>query len=200
MGKLPLSPSPEDFWTLYSARLLAEGQVTGCHQRYKHHPDWTPVAMKIAKDVCEKPKSKGGFGLKVQAEYMNIDLIAYERDGSNNWCMKVAFEHENMDNWDDELCKLCHVVCDLRVIATYFNFDSRRRSIDKMLQKRIDKLKQGKELEDRMARFPGARWLFIIGPRCRCESEPYRAFTTDADHRIMDITHTGSRLVPAEWA
>jgi hypothetical protein len=96
-----------------------------------------------------------------------------------NWDLRVAFEHENWRNWQDEFCKLCHVVADLRVLAAYF---TKRQKIEETLQERID------VMDERVRRLPASEWLFIFGPEdSRCNPTPWIAFTLDGGRRLVKV-------------
>jgi hypothetical protein len=187
--------SPEKFWHLYSKRLNEAGQQDNLiYGAYQGIGVWTPVIIKIAEQVLSQD-----FPLRTQREYLRVDLIGDKQDpGENNnnkWSIKVAYEHENDDNWDKELCKLCHVVADLRVIASYYDFTNSKK-IEVLLQERINKLGA-----DYITRVPNSSWLFIIGPRCRGEwqKEPFMAFTLDTDLKIKDISNEGEKVIPDRW-
>ena len=79
-------------------------------------------------------------GLVPQHEYFRIDSIGYqhryteidaheaEEVGLNRhfWDLKVAVEHENdRADWMDEVTKLCHIRCPLKVIIGYNYYDQR---------------------------------------------------------------------------
>ena len=79
-------------------------------------------------------------GLEAQHEYFRIDSIGYrhryteidaceaEKAGLNRhfWDIKVAVEHENNKaDWMDEVTKLCHIRCPLKVIIGYNYCDQR---------------------------------------------------------------------------
>lgn len=72
----------------------------------------------------------GNSNLKTEREYFRIDLIGYESNASStlltgnlqkySWNLKVAVEHENDYRlWVDEVVKLAHIVCPLRVVIGY---------------------------------------------------------------------------------
>jgi hypothetical protein len=78
----------------------------------------------------------------VQPEYFNIDLTKWEQKKSADneyisspsqlkqyhlkkyaWDLNIAVEHENdKDLWMDEVVKLAHIFCDLRVVIGYFPY------------------------------------------------------------------------------
>lgn len=98
---------PESFWKEYSKQLNEARNWDA----YQNKADWTKAVMQvakktytgIAKNTCEQPK------LGTHKEYYRIDLIGYRREKENvdgNWWLDVAYEHENLNDWNSELCKL----------------------------------------------------------------------------------------------
>ena len=82
----------------------------------------------IPKIITEKDE-------KSEFEYFRIDIISYlqrkdeaKEYGYNSrklkpylWDLKVAFEHENnKTEWLDEIIKLSHIRCPLRIVMCYF--------------------------------------------------------------------------------
>jgi hypothetical protein len=85
--------------------------------------------------------------------------------------LQVAFEAENGADWRDELCKLAHIVAELRVLVTYQSHCDRTAA---------DALRGFlKDRRDRILRVPGSRWLFIFGPDWREPSACWEAWTLD---------------------
>ena len=76
---------------------------------------------------------------KAQNEYFRIDAVGwttsseeYEEDGNkvglnaHVWDLKIAVEHENsVKDWTDEVIKLLHVRCPLKVVIGYNHYDIR---------------------------------------------------------------------------
>jgi len=148
---------PEEFWKAYKAELMGIASAEA-KQAYRSDFEWTPLAIGSAKRAIAK------LGLKPQSEYFRLDLIGYESHGIHNWTLRVAFEHENRDHWTDELCKLCHVVADLRVLTSYWDF--RTQDLDLYLKGCLNKV------ESQVRRYP-SKWLFVFGPRCRSFEAKY---------------------------
>ena len=155
--------SASDFWPCYRNKC----RTLGTRKSLKSDRMWTDVAIAAARDTCrchgltyglttikdEQPKEE---------RLLRLDWAAFEQavPGEDfNWHLRVAFEHENCqkrNQWHDELCKLCHVVADLRVLAAYFR---RWDGFEEELQHRIDLM------AERMTRVRDSEWLFIFGPR-----------------------------------
>src|SRR5689334_4236999 len=124
--------SAQQFWNDYREQLRADATQAA----YALDPTWTPIAKDAAEKVCLF------HGLKTSREYFRLDVAGWEyRTGSDyfDWDLRVAFEHENCSikgkDWCDELCKLTHLVADLRVLVGYFKH--RRGDLEITLQDRV---------------------------------------------------------------
>lgn len=177
---------PENFWQEYSARLNQAGNW----DTYQNNTAWTEKVLCIAKKTCEEK-----FKLKTSKEYYRVDMIGWrqeERGVSGNWWLDVACEHENEYNtWYNELCKLCYVAADLRVVSSYHDFS--KEPVEKKLKDYLDWL--GKE---KILRVPDSKWLFVFGPRSVCAKQPFRAFTIDEKLTVIPISG-GEEVVPQRW-
>lgn len=163
--------SAEQFWRLYRDEVRLRGSL----ESLPRSRDWTRVAIAAAKAVCVNA------GLKTGNE-LYLDVMGYEQRESGvdfNWDLRVAFEHENTQNWHDELCKLCHIVSDLRVLVGYFKISDQ---IERRLQERIDLM------AERMTRVPDGQWLFIFGPgKSQNDERPWAAYTLDPGRRLIKL-------------
>ena len=75
---------------------------------------------------------------EIAREYMLIDVgfFSVSEGDADLWDFEVAIEHENHgDKWFDELVKLAHVQCGLRVLISYFDYASERRSLTSVLRR-----------------------------------------------------------------
>ena len=183
--------SPERFWDIYSEKLNEHGNW----EAYQNDTSWTSVIVKeVAKETCEE------LDLKTSKEYYRVDLIGYRWEESKvkgNWWLDVAYEHENDDTWWEELCKLCYVAADLRVISSYYKIGSAERSAEQTIE---DKLRGYLERlgEEKIFRVPNGQWLFVFGPRLVCADQPFMAFTIDEELSISRV-HGGKQVVPEDW-
>jgi len=145
---------------------------------------WTRFTLNAAKNACKN------LGLVPSTEDLRLDLLGVEKmEKYANWHLRVAYEHENNSDWRSELCKLSHVIADLRVLVYYDHFKNRK--VETNLQIEIDKLK------DRVMRFyPQMKWLFICGPRKGSEGMAFRAFTLNEQGQIVELKPSGDPLVP----
>ena len=186
---------PETFWQEYSSQLNQAGNWAA----YQNNTDWTEAVMGIDEKVGIAEKTcKEKFKLKISKEYYRVDMIGWRReepDVTDNWWLDVAYEHENDNTWYRELCKLCYVAADLRVVSSYHDFS--KEPVEKKLKDYLDRL--GKE---KILRVPDGKWLFVFGPRLVCvdvdEEQPFKAFTIDEKLSVIPISG-GEEVVPQRW-
>lgn len=112
----------------------------------------TPYTEFVTEKICEQMKKYGLISMK---EYYRIDAIGYDShyDSIENkenppiipyaWDLKIAVEHENKNNlWMDEVVKLAHICCDLRVVIGYLPMKKRETGEDeKCLEYIVDVMK-----------------------------------------------------------
>lgn len=100
--------------------------------------DWTTSKVftdsisKVIANIIESNYEKNS--ITVQPEYLRIDIPAWQKNSGNDqtfvnedttfqkydWNLKVAVEHENDHRlWMDEVIKLAHINCPLRVVIGY---------------------------------------------------------------------------------
>lgn len=98
-------------------------KATAC---YQSNTAFTEFIMPKVKEILEK------HGEKTQEEYFRIDCIGWRQNSSkfsnsipsgfepHCWDLDVAVEHENNPaDWLDEVVKLAHIRCELRVVIGY---------------------------------------------------------------------------------
>lgn len=94
------------------------------------------------------PKIIENANLIPEQEYYRIDVTGYQKEEIQKmedtklnfyrWDLEIAVEHENNDaDWLNELVKLLHVRCPLKVIISYNRYDNR----DEGGQSDLNKLK-----------------------------------------------------------
>lgn len=174
------------FWDVYSKKLNAEGNW----EAYQNDGNWTPVVTEIACQTCKD------LGLETLLEYYKVDVIGYRRDKpekDGNWWLDVAYEHENRNTWWEELCKLCYVATDLRVISSYYNLGNEGKTVEDRTKEYLGVLKK-----EKICRIPNSEWLFVFGPTLVCPEQPFRAFTVDEKLSVIPVDG-GVRVVPKEW-
>ena len=151
----------QGFWSRFIA-LFAEGteSAKAARKYWKKPRDFTNEFInKYIPDMIKEGDDISEF------EYFRIDIIAYSQRKDEAaahpyrgdlapylWDLKVAFEHENNDKeWLDEVIKLSHIKCPLRVVVGYFVSDNllRKSALDfaaAMLKNKIgDSCSSGEE-------------------------------------------------------
>lgn len=148
-------------------------------------------------------------GLDVQHEYFRVDVIGYEsryREVSeeessghdlyrNYWNLKVAVEHENDKHaWTDEVMKLAHLRCPLKVVISY-NYCDRRDPVDgdeiKSAMSDEEKLKFTAEWMQKIDAFDNSgkeEILVIIGNAAGRDKESREYDSFDYRGYIFDYT------------
>jgi len=207
MGNATNLLTPQKFWEVYSKKIneAAQKDKSGFYEKYKNNPEWTKEIIEIAKQTIGQLLSgqevKGESELRIDPEYFNVDLIGYITQWPENkrkeklekqhvWNLKVAYEHENLENWSYELCKLCYIAADLRVIHSYIN--TKRKKMEDILQGYVDELKH-KEIITRTKN----NWLFIFGTLGE-HSKAHRAFTLDPEFKVIQVKD-GEEVIPENW-
>ncbi len=100
---------------------------------YHNNTLWTDVVTKLIREQIEN------YGLESQTEYYRIDVTGWKSHWNDVkaqakevgmkphlWDLEIAVEHENnSSDWSDELIKLAHIRCPLKVIIGYTPCDLR---------------------------------------------------------------------------
>lgn len=118
-------------------------------------------------------------GMTVQHEYFRIDTVGWissyedmkndakEKKISLNahlWNLKIAVEHENSkSDWSDEVMKLIHIKCPLKVIIGYNHCDE--RGIKE--QEKLDFLAKWMQSIDALKIGTKEEYLIILGNGCK---------------------------------
>jgi hypothetical protein len=183
----PIIMSPDEFWEAFSEQL----NNIGTHAAYANFRQWTKQAKTAAK------KAWTGRGLQSRC-WLHFDACGYQNYEMHNWTIRVAFEHEHDAVWRLEICKLCQVHANLRVLVAYWDFDAPRVLEDELLLR----LRELQQHENRVLRMPECKWLFVFGPqRNRCLNHPFIAFTLIDDHGGLALRKllSGAVVKPSEW-
>lgn len=162
----------------YEKFLQAIGQKRNYEGRdlfniYKHNAEYTSVIIKIINEIIKKE------GYSPQNEYFRIDAVGWtshyqdmqkEAEAAgidlkpHLWDLKIAVEHENdKRDWSDEVMKLIHVKCPLKVVIAYNYSDERGEKEQKKLDflaaqmKKIEAFSIGEQKE---------QYLIILGNGC----------------------------------
>ena len=194
------------FWKIYSKNINKYAN----YGKYKDgKKEWTDKITCIAKKSIEQLfpdiEIDGKTEFKVCKEYFRVDLIGYlthrkeelKKDipeRQHIWHLKVAYEHENSEDWSDELCKLCYIAADLRVIHSYYN-PNQEIEIEKQLQQYVDRLKE----ENILSRIQNNNWLFIFGALGE-HNKPFKVFTLNESKIVEPIeVEDDNEVIPSKW-
>lgn len=157
----------QEFWGKFK-NLFTEGSesLTDARKYWDNSREFTNkfVNEYIPKIITEENDTS-------EFEYFRIDIISYSqrKDEAKKygydpkklkpylWDLKVAFEHENNNTeWLDEIIKLSHIRCPLRIVVCYFTEGEER---DKALHFASSMLckKIGEDVAE------GEQFLLIVG-------------------------------------
>jgi len=171
MSVLPLTP--EKFWAKYKMQI----QEKGSWSAYQHSKLWTPIAISAAESICQRQ-----FDLQTAREYFRVDVIGWTGTWNSrvyDYDVRVAFEAEDGIFWEDELCKLAHIVSDLRVLLAYQSTKNRRA--ETVLNEHLARHK------NRVVRDCHCRWLFIFGPHPKNRNDCWAAYSVDPLGQLTPI-------------
>ena len=136
------------FFRAFNA-LFAEGSP--CREKaVESYTDNTAFTRFITGEINEIIRERGYIA---QNEYYRIDAMGYtsrgktlpEADGLHPflWDLEIAVEHENSSkDWLDEVIKLAHICCPLRVVIGYVPVDQREKGDEARLAYAADALGQ----------------------------------------------------------
>ena len=144
----------QEFWDRFEEKVMMEGE---CRNQLRN--DWTTSKVfteSISKVITNIIKDcYGENSITVQPEYLRIDIPAWQKNSGNDqsfveeapnfqkydWNLKVAVEHENDYRlWMDEVIKLAHINCPLRVVIGYVHIEENRQKTEekkKAILKRV---------------------------------------------------------------
>ena len=154
----------QEFWGRFK-NLFTEGSesLTDARKYWKNSREFTNhFVNKYIPQIVTEEKDTSEF------EYFRIDIISYldrkdeaQKYGYNSkklkpylWDLKVAFEHENnKTEWLDEIIKLAHILCPLRIVVCYFEKGEERekalRFASAMLCEKIgENVAKGEQMPD----------------------------------------------------
>lgn len=166
-------------------------------EKYARNTAYTKL---INKYVIKKIISDAG--MKTQNEYFRIDTVGwvsqYERMekeakelnlNAHLWDLKIAVEHENSKkDWTDEVIKLIHIKCPLKVVIGY-NYCDERDTLDK---KKLDFIARWMQEVSAMNTGTTEEYLIIFG-NCKHNGADYSVF----DYRgylYNQLTHRFDRI------
>ena len=133
---MTMNEKSKEFFNSFYA-LFEEGSKTReiAVQTYQYNKPFTDFIISQINCIIEKQ------GLKSQNEYFRIDSMGYktrwqeldEKKGFNPhlWDLEIAVEHENdSKDWLDEVIKLAHICCPLRVVIGYVPCEKREKDME----------------------------------------------------------------------
>ncbi len=140
---------------------------------YKYNAEYTSVIIKIINEIIKET------GCTPQNEYFRIDAVGWTSHSQDMkkeaeeagidlkphlWDLKIAIEHENdKRDWSDEVMKLIHVKCPLKVVISY-NYSDERGEKE---QKKLDFLaNQMTKIEAFSIGERKEQYLIILGNGC----------------------------------
>lgn len=120
-----------DSRTLYEVYTKDEPTFTDIVNKAIIHDIVSELLDEYLRDGCTKGIQHEYFRIDTVGwvtRYLDIDAETAKRTGLNRhlWDLKIAVEHENSKwDWSDEVIKLLHVRCPLKVIISYNYCDCR---------------------------------------------------------------------------
>lgn len=144
-----------------------------CEEEYQNNKGFTEAILLLLEEVLRVDADVG-----ISREYLRIDITSWRNrvheivdDAPKGfhprlWDLEVAVEHENYDGyWMEEVIKLAHINCPLRVVVTYLPIGVDRTEYTDCASAGIRKLscKQAPENE----------FLLIIGNSATKNAEDY---------------------------
>ena len=169
---------------------------------------WTTyLSRAIEEDILQ-----GELKLKTNREYFRIDLIgwsgnpAWQKENEKHigskpckrdsdpqlneyhWNLEIAVEYENDSlDWTNEVIKLCHIKCGLKVVIGYAHYEQRENDMAKLniIADHMRKLKYGCPQK-------GEEFLVILGNCGR--GEPYKSIDNDIQSKAY--IYNGTKFEP----
>lgn len=141
-------------------------------EEYHDNTRWTGLVTKLLRKQIES------YELTSQTEYFRIDVTGWKSHWKDIegracevglkphlWDLKIAVEHENnSSDWSDELIKLAHIRCPLKVIIGYTPCDLRAEGKEgRRLEFAADSLKMVEAFASASREEPKEEFLLILG-------------------------------------
>lgn len=162
-----------EFLKAYIDATNARNQNNELMEIYKKDAAFTPVITGIINGIIEDVA-----GYTHQNEYFRIDAVGWEshyedmkeaaqeaglKVNAHLWDLKIAVEHENNKaDWSDEVMKLVHVKCPLKVIIGYSHSDER----DDVERKKLDFVAEWMQKIEAFQKGTDEEYLIILGNGC----------------------------------
>ncbi len=184
----------ENIESLFWKKLSNSIRVHCSQSDYKDNKALTERMKNISGHVIyeflEENNTYKNYDPGVSKEDYRVDVAgfytAYSRnkkkprqERQSEWTLEIALEHENSNkSWDEELCKLCYLCANLKVIISYYKHD-----IKKLLNERLRKL--GKK---KIFIYPKSKWLFVFGPSGKKNyGKPFRTFCINKNFTPLEL-------------
>lgn len=153
----------EEFWTAFFDKVMKTKTETRNElvDLWDNSKDFTDKMTEIISGIIKEFDKT----LTVQPEYLRIDIPARKKNNGNgnkksfckaepnfekyDWNLEIAVEHENNYRlWMDEVIKLAHINCPLRVVIGYVHVEKNGNNIsrDKTQKKQLEILAQVADL------------------------------------------------------
>ena len=171
------------------SKINAQSFLESFQEIFKEYPEEADAAYcnnkEFTRFIIKKINRllKKFYGFNTQKEYFRIDAIGWTAKADtiidtpgvslkhHLWDLEVAVEHENdKKDWMDEVVKLAHLACPLRVVIGYIPWY--RRESDEMYLDHVSKWLQDLQCRDNMQR---GEFLIILG-NCDTEREKDRFY------------------------
>ncbi len=162
-----------EFLKAYIDATNARNQNNELMEIYKKDAAFTPVITGIINGIIEEVA-----GYTHQNEYFRIDAVGWEshyedmkeaaqkaglKVNAHLWDLKIAVEHENNKaDWSDEVMKLVHVKCPLKVVIGYSHSDER----DDVERKKLDFVAEWMQKIEAFQKGTDEEYLIILGNGC----------------------------------
>ena len=138
---------------------------------YKKDAEFTPVITKIINGIIDTEYTH-------QNEYFRIDAVGWQshyedmqkaaqeaglKVNAHLWDLKIAVEHENNKaDWSDEVMKLIHVKCPLKVVIGY-SYSDERGDVER---KKLDFVAEWMQKIEALQKGTNEEYLIILGNGC----------------------------------
>ncbi len=152
------TPSPEQFWQVFAKEIsdrlncISNKKKVRC---YNVDKKWTGFMRRSIKIILKKFEYSIN---EISPEYLRIDYTVCPGESNVRWNLDIAIEHENKPGlWEDELTKLVHINCGLRVLISYYD-NKKDRDLVEIKEKILNNISQRKYYQE------DQKWVFIFGP------------------------------------
>ena len=170
----------QEFWNGFK-EIFKDGTATKetALKKWYRNKDYTAFIL------SEIEKKLENASLETSKEYYRIDLTAWKQLKNEDyyllsekdfekylWDLEVAVEHENNDkSWMDEVVKLMHITCPLRVVIGYLPMKEEKDTYISALNSEIKKVRVYNDMNK-------GEFLLIIGDsKCKGDKKKFCNYT-----------------------